>query len=95
MPMTAKPTDAQRRSLRAKAKADNRAMHAALTATQHLGEAIACREGAIAAAEGTVVEVTDLYQSALEYLVSRIGRESTAELPGTEAMTATRDVMRP
>jgi hypothetical protein len=80
--------------MREKAKADNLAMHAALAATQHLADAIASRETAIAAAERTVAEATDPYQSALENLVSRIGNETTAELLGVDAITAARHVKR-
>jgi len=39
--MTAKPTNTQGMIMREKARADNRAMHAALAANQHLAEAIA------------------------------------------------------
>ena len=92
--MMAKPTDAQRAIMREKAKADNRAMQAALTATQHLADAVAARETAIAAAERAVAEATDLYQSALANLVARIGKETTAELLGAETTSVARHTKR-
>ena len=86
--MAAKPTDAQRAILREKARADNRAMHTALTAMERLADAMASREAAIAAADKALAEATSIYHSAIEDLVSRIGKETTAELPGTEAISA-------
>jgi hypothetical protein len=88
--MAAKPTDAQRAILREKAKADNRAMHMALTATERLADARASREAAIAAADKAVAEATSIYHSAIENLISRIGKETTAELLGAEAISAVR-----
>ena len=41
--MAAKPTNVQRAILREKARADNRAMHAALTTTERLADARAFR----------------------------------------------------
>jgi hypothetical protein len=92
--LAAKPTDAQRAILREKARADNRAMHVALTATERLADAIASREAAIAAADKEVAEATSIYHSAIEDLVSRIGKETTAELLGTEAATVVRHTKR-
>ena len=92
--MAAKPTDAQRAILREKATADNRAMHVALTATERLTDAIASREAAIAAADKAVAEATSIYHSAIEDLVSRIGKETTAELLGTEAIAGVRHAKR-
>jgi len=92
--LAAKPTDAQRAILREKARADNRAMHAALTATERLADARASREVTIAAADKTVAEATSIYHSAIEDLVSRIGKETTAELLGTEAVSAVRHAKR-
>ncbi len=45
--MAAKPTNVQRAILREKARADNRAMHAALTATERLADARAFRGATI------------------------------------------------
>ncbi|WP_276942132.1 hypothetical protein [Ferrimicrobium acidiphilum] len=91
--MAAKPTDAQRAILREKARADNRAMHTALTAMERLADAMASRE-AIAAADKALAEATSIYHSAIEDLVSRIGKETTAELLGTEAISAVRHAKR-
>ena len=92
--MAAKPTNVQRAILREKARADNRAMHTALTAMERLADAMASREAAIAAADKALAEATSIYHSAIEDLVSRIGKETTAELLGTEAISAVRHAKR-
>ncbi len=92
--MASKPTDAQRAILREKARADNRAMHAALTAIERFADARASREATIAAADKAVAEATSIYHSAIEDLVSRIGKETTAELLGAEAISAVRHARR-
>ncbi|KJE75699.1 hypothetical protein [Ferrimicrobium acidiphilum] len=92
--MASKPTDAQRAILREKARADNHAMHAALTAAERLADAKASRETTIAAADKALAEATSIYHSAIEELVSRVGKETTAELLGTEAISAVRHAKR-
>ena len=92
--MASKPTDAQRAILREKARADNRAMHAALNATERLADARASREATIAAADKAVAEATSIHHLAIEDLVLRIGKDPTAEPLGVEAMAAARHVKR-
>ncbi|MGC9156107.1 MAG: hypothetical protein ACP5HZ_10715 [Ferrimicrobium sp.] len=65
------------------ARADNRTIHGALTATERRADARASREATIA----TVAEAIGIYHSAIEELVSQIGEETTAELVGADAIS--------
>ena len=85
--MITNPTDAPRAILRKKARAGNGAAHAPVAATERLVNAKQSREVAITAADTAVDKSTNIYHSAIEEPISRIGEEKTAELLETEAVS--------
>ncbi|WP_276958915.1 hypothetical protein [Ferrimicrobium acidiphilum] len=52
------------------------------------------REVPVEAADKAIIEATSIYHLAIEDLISRIGKETTAELLGTEAISAVRHAKR-